>query len=86
MVGNYKAFIEQQALLNILEQFRNSEFFNFKNQYTGDVSDLPTTYLYFKDLGNEKTIQDYYQAPPKLKELEKLIEGLVLTLKWKKVD
>jgi len=86
MIGNYQAIIEKQSLTKIQEQFRSADFFSFKSQYTGKVSDLPTTYLFFKDGEKEKMIQDYYQAPAKLKELEKLVENLVETLHWKKVD
>ncbi len=86
MIGHYEARIEQQELRDIMEQFRVSDFFSFKDQYAGNVKDLPTTYIFFKDQMKEKTIQDYYNAPMKLKELEQLIEGLVLSLKWRKTN
>ena len=44
------------------------------NEYTEKITDLPTTYIQIK----EKKIKDYYGAPKKLKDLEKLIEEIVL--------
>lgn len=86
MIGNYESSLHQEDLQKIVQRFRDSNFFKFKNQYTGNVSDLPTTYIYFKDQSNEKTIQDYYNAPEQLKELEQVVENLIPTLPWKKTD
>jgi hypothetical protein len=84
MLGKYQSEVSKVTLQDICDKFRSADFFSFKNEYTGKMSDLPTTYLYFKDGPNEKIIQDYYGAPTKLKELEKIIEDLVTVLKWKK--
>jgi Domain of unknown function (DUF6438) len=86
MIGKYQSTIEKLSLQEIRNKFREANFFSFKNEYTSKMSDLPTIYLYFKDGAVEKKIQDYYGAPLKLKELEKLIEDLVVALKWKKED
>lgn len=86
MIGKYRSELKKSALEEIQAKFRDAGFFSFKNEYLGKVSDLPTTYLFFKDGPNEKMIQDYYGAPPTLKELEKIIEDLVVALKWKKDD
>jgi len=86
MIGHYEASIDQEELHKIVQQFRDSNFFSFKNQYTGSMKDLPTTYLYFKDQVNEKTIQDYYNAPRLLKDLEQVVENLIPILHWKKID
>jgi hypothetical protein len=86
MIGKYKSQLDPQALQRIVEKFKNSDFFSFKNVYTADVHDLPTTYLFFKDNGKEKMIQDYYNAPQKLKELEKFVEDIIPSLRWKKAD
>jgi hypothetical protein len=86
MIGKYKSQLDPQALQQLVEKFKTSNFFNFKNSYTADVQDLPTTYLFFKNNGNEKMVQDYSNAPQALKELEKLVENLIPALKWKKVD
>ena len=86
MIGIFTAHIDQEKLSEIVKQFRDSNFFAFKDQYTGTMKDLPTTYLYFKDQSREKTVQDYFDAPTQLKELEREIENLIPILQWKKVD
>lgn len=86
MIGKYKSQLDPQALEQLVEKFRSANFFKYKSSYTGDVNDLPTTYIFFKNNGEEKMIQDYYNAPQTLKELEKLVIDLVPALKWKKLD
>lgn len=86
MIGKYKSQLDPQTLQQLVERFKNANFFNFKNSYTADVHDLPTTYLFFKNNGNEKMIQDYSNAPQALKDLEKLVADVIPALKWKKVD
>ena len=49
-------------------------FDNLKNEYSERITDLPTTYIMI----NNKKIKDYYGAPTELKDLEKLIEKIIL--------
>lgn len=83
--GKYAAKLKTEDFNELLGKFRSSSFFDFEDQYMGNVTDLPTTYIYFSDGGNSKEIQDYYGAPDELKELEKSLENLVLELKWKQI-
>lgn len=64
---------------SLIEKFRDAHFFSFKNQYTAQISDFPTTYISFTDQGKTKKIMDYYQAPESLKKLEGYINDLVKT-------
>lgn len=86
MIGNYVSHIKKDDLTVLINEFRDAQFFNFKDEYTSNDSDLPTIYLSFRDQGQEKTVKDYYKAPSQLKDLEKKVEQLVTTLKWKKAD
>lgn len=61
----------------LVEKFREANFFKFHNQYTSNISDFPTTYISFTDKGVTKKIMDYYKAPERLKQLEMLISNLV---------
>ncbi|MEA5459370.1 DUF6438 domain-containing protein [Arcicella sp. LKC2W] len=63
----------------LIEKFKNAHFFSFQNQYTAQISDLPTTYISFTDQGKTKKIMDYYHAPESLKKLEGYINDLVKT-------
>ena len=61
--------------------FQPGNFFDFKEKYYSNAVDLPTTYLYFSDKGNNKTVVDYDGAPQELKYLEERI-GKLLDLDW----
>jgi hypothetical protein len=61
----------------LVEKFREANFFNFQNEYTSKMTDFPTTYIAFTDKGITKKIKDYYKAPESLRQLEMLIGNLV---------
>jgi len=73
-IGLIKFKINQKEIQKILAKARNIKFTKMLNEYTERITDLPTTYIQIK----EKKIKDYYGAPKKLKDLEKLIEEIVL--------
>ena len=76
--GLIKFKVKQNEIQKILAKAKNIKFTKMLNEYTEKITDLPTTYIQIK----EKKIKDYYGAPKKLKDLEKLIEEIVLkTLK-----
>jgi len=54
--------------------FSNSSFWDWKDEYTAQVTDLPTIWVSFKLGEKQKKIKDYYGAPAELKELEKILE------------
>lgn len=80
--GAYFTKIDKEIYNALIEDFSKSAFFDFKNEYIHNISDLPTTYITFR----EKTIKDYYGSPEQLKELERTLASLVDELKWKKSD
>jgi hypothetical protein len=71
--------LPQKTVPQLVQTFRDANFFAFENAYTANISDLPTTYLSFYDAGKTKKIRDYYRAPTQLKKLEQLINDLVAT-------
>lgn len=72
--GLIKFKVKQNEIQKILAKAKNIKFTKMLNEYTEKITDLPTTYIQIK----EKKIKDYYGAPKKLKDLEKLIEEIVL--------
>ncbi len=85
-IGTYKTKLTQEELAVLVEKFRKAHFFEFKNEYTSKILDLPTTYIEFADGDKRKKIRDYYGAPPELKDLEKEVEKLVYEKQWKKIE
>lgn len=84
LIGNYMAKLTTKQYDDILQEFEDSDFFQFEDRYYKEVSDLPTTYLFYSDGEQGKKIMDYYGAPEKLKELETKIEDLITHVKWDK--
>ena len=72
--GEFNLKINKQEINKILSQAKEIGFDNLKNEYSERITDLPTTYIMI----NNKKIKDYYGAPSELKDLEKLIEKIIL--------
>ena len=86
MIGKWTTKIDPQKLDSLLQAFETSNFFEFKERYYTEVTDLPTTYLFFNDGERSKKIMDYYGAPSALKALESKIEQFITELSWKKIE
>jgi hypothetical protein len=63
----------------LFKAFEDANFWQFQDEYTAPVTDLPTTYVTFTHKGQSKTVKDYYGSPPELKNLEKLVEEIAET-------
>ena len=86
LVGEYKASISKEELANIKTLFDEAEYFNFANVYSANITDLPTTYLYYDNGQENKKITDYHGAPEALKKLEQDLEALINAINWQKVN
>ena len=73
-VVEYDLKVSKREIDKILSKAKKIGFNNLKNEYSERITDLPTTYIMI----NNKKIKDYYGAPSKLKDLEKMIENIVL--------
>ena len=73
-VGEHNLKVSKREIDKILSKAKKIGFNNLKNEYSERITDLPTTYIMI----NNKKIKDYYGAPSKLKDLEKMIENIVL--------
>ena len=82
--GNYSGKISTDRLNEFKSMLDKASFFDFKEVYYENVTDLPTTYLFYKNGENSLKIMDYYGAPKTLKSLEFKIEEFIETIDWKK--
>ena len=73
-VGEHDLKVSKREIYKILTKAKKIGFNNLKSEYSERITDLPTTYIMI----NNKKIKDYYGAPSKLKDLEKMIENIVL--------
>ena len=84
--GEFKSRLSKIKYEELIHAFRQSGFFELDEIYRSNVSDLPTTYFYFKDNGEAKTIEVYGKWPDDLTALDKKLTALIDELKWKKVS
>lgn len=81
-IGKYEKLFSKEEIENLIKKFEEVKFFEFKDEYSAKVTDLPTTYLEFTHKGQTKKIKDYYDAPTELKNLEKMIESIANSSGW----
>lgn len=85
MQGKFKAKLSKKKYQELIDHFLHAGFFEMKDVYTAHIMDGQTTYVYFNYEGREKKILDYFEPPPELKDLEKLLEDLTKTEKWENI-
>lgn len=85
-IGLYKNHISKEEINKLINKFINDGFFDLEDEYTSEMTDLPTTYISFNHNGKTKTIKDYYGSPEKLKILENTINSYRKLENWTKID
>ena len=83
--GNHSKVFTPEECNKVFEAFADADFWSFEDEYTGNVTDLPTTFLHFKHEGNDKRIRMYYNVPEELRALETLVDTLANTAGWTEV-
>lgn len=74
--GRWERQLGKEETAALFNAFLEADFWSFDDEYTGEVSDLPTTWITFSHEGRTKQVKDYFGAPAKLKELEALVEEI----------
>ena len=81
--GEFEAEISEDQVKELVDAFVDGKFFEYQDQYTANISDMPTTYLTFNYEGKSKKVMDYHNAPESLKALESKVATLIDELNWK---
>jgi len=84
--GKYSSKLSDEQYDQLVQEFVSADFFEFEEEYTSSITDLPTTYLTFRHNGKEKKVMDYHGAPESLKNLEKQVHALIEELEWQSVE
>lgn len=84
--GTYCIAISELDKNKIIEAFIASDFFSFQDEYNGNITDVPTTYISFRYAGDYKKIKDVYGAPDALKSLESMMETYINRNGWIKCN
>ncbi len=85
-IGVYQMQLSPEETEALFAPFIKANLWSFENEYTEEVTDLPTTYLTFTHKGKVKKIKDYSGAPQKLIDLENHLAGLISANAWSKAD
>jgi|TARA_B100000959_G_scaffold256017_1_gene288853 hypothetical protein len=85
-IGDFQFTVSKKTIDYILKQAEEIDFFEMKDKYTGNITDLPKTITFIKSEKAEKKIIDYYNAPKILKEFESLVDGCIDYRRMKKLE
>lgn len=81
-MGNYEKTFSAEECNQLFDAFVAADYWSFQDEYTGQVTDLPTTFLQFKHDGNDKRIKMYYNVPQELRDLEDMVDELANSDGW----
>lgn len=85
--GLYEKTISEQKVKELIAKFNDAAFFSFEDEYTTNITDLPTTFTTFNHDGKSKKIKNYHGAPDELKELESELRKIAESDDgWKKIE
>jgi hypothetical protein len=80
--GNRTRNISAEKVRQVLDKIFAIGYFSMKDEYTNGPTDFPTTFTYVSMKGREKRIEDYYDAPKRLHELEDMIDQVSGVREW----
>jgi Domain of unknown function (DUF6438) len=90
ITGNHIAHISQDAVRELLLQFRKADFFSAKDKYEGNWTDNPTQTITLTIGAQTKTVVDYVGLddglPLAIRNLEEQIDEAADTSRWIKSD
>ncbi|MCH8331339.1 MAG: hypothetical protein IH946_08145 [Bacteroidetes bacterium] len=84
--GRYEKKMSEEGIEKLIKTFKAAKFWDFKDEYTSRITDLPTTFISFSNKGKTKKIRDYHGAPEELKALEKMIEDIANAEGWSNIE
>jgi hypothetical protein len=74
--GKQKLQLSKSEINALKDAISESRFYSLNDRYDGNITDLPATTITLKTITGEKSVYDYYMAPPRLSELEKKIDKI----------
>ena len=83
-VGAYSSRLSTSKMSGIKKMFQKAEYFSLEDSYSSTASDLPSTNIYYKYRGEEKTVNLYGDGPEQLKTLIDDIIKTVDEIEWKR--
>lgn len=81
--GKHSRTFAADTVNTVFKELIQADLYQYEDEYTDQVTDLPTTYLTFKHDGKEKKIKLYYGFPKELEALAGRLHELAMTNGWK---
>ena len=78
VLGVKRVNMDMNDLTRIINKINEVHFFRLDDNYDGEVTDLPSTYITVNMNGKSKTIRARYEYPNQLDELIKLIHNTII--------
>lgn len=82
VTGMRTSTIPVQDVRGLVTEFYRINYFSLEDEYTAQVTDLPTTTTSIKIDGRFKQVVDYYGAPEALRQLEERIDKVANSAVW----
>lgn len=81
-MGDFTKQFPPKQINALVKIFEEAGLWDYKDEYTADVTDLPTTFLSFSHNGKTKKIRMYYEVPRELIDLSKIVESFANSADW----
>ena len=81
--GKHTRIFPPDTINYIFTTLVDADLWQYKNEYSEQVTDLPTTYLSFRHDGKTKRIKMYYGYPKELETLADMLQELAFSQGWK---
>ena len=80
--GEHSRTFSADTVNYLFNTFVKADLWKYDNEYTEQVTDLPTTYLSFEHEGKSKKIKMYYGYPEELANLANMLQELAFSKGW----
>ncbi len=80
--GFRRAEINPDDVKELVDEFYRIGYFDMKDEYTANITDLPHTMTSIFVNGQTKQVIDYYGAPQELRQLETMIDDVGGAVNW----
>tara|TARA_R110002050_G_scaffold102774_1_gene211628 strand:+ start:75138 stop:75635 length:498 start_codon:yes stop_codon:yes gene_type:complete len=84
--GDFIAGLTPEQMIAIFKKANELSFFELEDEYTGNITDLPTTVIYLNDGTRKKKVTAYYDYPENLKEFIKYLSILTQETEWNSAE
>ncbi len=71
-IGKVNFRVTKEEIISIISKANEINFFEMKEQYAAPITDLPSCFVIIEG----KKVEDYFDAPNELKELQQMIDNL----------